>query len=160
MWELDYKESWVPKNWFVWTVVLEKTFDSPLDCKEILPVHPNGNRSWIVIGRTDAEADTPILWPPDAESWLIWKDPDTQNDWRQEEKGTTEDRMVGWYHQLDGHELEQTLGVGGGQRGLVYFRPWGCKEFTWLSNWTELNWPLCCESSLYSNTVPHRLKSI
>ena len=89
MWELDYKESWVPKNWCFWTVVLEKTLESPLDCKEIEPVHPKGDRSWIFTGRTDVEAEAPVFWPPDAKSWLIWKDPDAENDWRQEEKGTT-----------------------------------------------------------------------
>ena len=105
MWELDYKESWVSKNCF-WTVVSEETFESPLDCKEIQLVHPKGNQSWIFIGRTDVEAETPILWPPDAKKWLIWKDPDTAKDWRLEEKGTTEDEMVGWHHQLNGHESE------------------------------------------------------
>ena len=105
MWELDYKESWVPKNWCFWTVVLEKTLESPLDSKEILPVHPKGNHSWIFFGRTDAEAETPILWPPDVKNWLIWKDPDAGNDWRWE-KGMTEDEMVGWHHQLNGHEFE------------------------------------------------------
>ena len=106
MWELDYKESWALKNWCFWTVVLEKTLESPLDCKEIHPVHSKGNQSWIFIGRTDAEAEAPILWPPDAKSWLTGKDPDAGKDWRQEEKGTTEDEMVGWHHQLDGHEFE------------------------------------------------------
>ena len=106
MWELDCEEGWAPKNWCFWTVVLEKTFKSPLDCKEIQPVHPKGNQSWIFIGRTAAEAETPILWPPDVKNWLIWKDPDAGKDWRQEEKGTTEDEMVGWYHQLSGHEFE------------------------------------------------------
>ena len=106
MWELDYKESWVPKNWCFWTVVLEKILESPLDCKEIQSVHPKGDQSWVFIGRTDAEAETPILWPPDAESWLIWKDPDAGKDWGQEEKGMTEDEMAGWHHQLDGHEFE------------------------------------------------------
>ena len=100
------KESWVPKNWYFWTVVLEKTLESPLDCKEIQPVHPKGNQSWILIGRTDAEAEAPILWPPDAKNWLIWKDPNAGKDWRREEKGTTEDEMVGWNHQLTGHEFE------------------------------------------------------
>ena len=103
MWELDYEESWAPKNWCFWTVVLEKTLESPLDCKEIQPVHPKGDKSWVFIGRNDAEADTPILWPPDEKSWLIWKDPDAGKDWGQEEKGTTEDKMVGWHHWLDGH---------------------------------------------------------
>ena len=106
MWELDYKESLVPKNWCFWTVVLEKTLESPLDCKEIQPIHPKGNQSWIFIGKTDAEAETPILWPPDAKSWLIWKDPDAGKDWWQEEKGTTEDDVVGWHHRLNGHEFE------------------------------------------------------
>ena len=104
MWELDYKESLAPKNWCFWTVVLEKT-ESPLDCKEIQPVHPKGNQSWIFIGRTDAEAETPLLWPPDVKNWLIGKDPDAGKDWRWEEKGTTEDKMVGWHHWLNGHEL-------------------------------------------------------
>ena len=106
MWELDYKESWVPTNWCFRTVVLEKTLESPLDCKEISPVHSKGNQSWIFIRRTDAEAETPILWPPDKKSWLIGKDPDAGKDWRQEEKGTTEDEIVGWHHRLDGHEFE------------------------------------------------------
>ena len=106
IWELDYKESWVPKNRCFWTVVLEKTLESPLDCKEIQPVHPKGDQSWVFIGRTDGEAETPILWPPDAKSWLIWKDPDAGKDWRREEQGMTEDEMVGWHHQLYGHEFE------------------------------------------------------
>jgi len=101
MWELDYKESWVPKNWCFWTVVLEKTLESPLDCKEIQPVHPRGDKSWVFIGRTDAKAETLVLWPPDVKSWLIWKDPDAGQDCGQEEKGTTEDEMVGCHHQLD-----------------------------------------------------------
>ena len=106
MWELDHKESWVLKNWCFWTVVLEKTLKSPLDCKEIKPVYPKGNQSWIFTGRTDAEAETPIFWPPDVKNWLIRKDPDAGKDWRQEEKGTTEDEMVGWHHRLNGHEFE------------------------------------------------------
>ena len=106
MWKLDYKESWALKNWCFWTVVLEKTPESPLECKEIQPVHPKGNQSWIFIERTDAEAKTPILWPPDVKNWLIGKDPDAGNDWRREEKGTTEAEMVGWDHWLDGHEFE------------------------------------------------------
>ena len=100
------KKAWVPKNWCFWTVVLEKTLESPLDCKEIQPVHPKGGQSWVFIGRTDVEAEAPILWPPDAKSWLIWKDPDAGKDWRQEEKGMTEDEMVGWHHWLNGHEFE------------------------------------------------------
>ena len=106
MWELDYKESWAPKNRCIWTVGLQKALESPLDCKEIQPVHPKGNQSWIFIGRTDAEAETPILWPPDAKSWFIGKDPDAGKDWRQREKGTTENEMVGWHHWFNGHEFE------------------------------------------------------
>ena len=109
MWELDYKEIWVQKNWCFWTVVLEKTLESLLDCKEIQPVHPKENQSWIFTRRTDAEAETPILWPPDAKNWLISKDPVAGKDWRREEKGTTEDDMVGWHHRLNGHEFEQIL---------------------------------------------------
>ena len=114
MWKLDYKESWAPKNWCFWTVVLEKTLESPLDYKEIQPVHPKGDQSWIIIRRTDAEAETLIRWPPDAKSWLIWKDPDAGKDRRQEEKGTTEDEMVGLRHLLNGHECEQALAVSDG----------------------------------------------
>ena len=106
MWELDYNESWAPKNWCFWTVVLEKTLESPLDCKEIQPVHPKGNQCLIFIGRTDAEAETPILWPRDVKNWLLGKDFDSGKDWRQEEKGTTEDKMAGWHHRLSGHEFE------------------------------------------------------
>ena len=106
MWELDYKESWAPKNRCFWIMVLEKTLESLLDCKEIQPVHPKGNQSWIFIGRTDAEAETPVLWPPDAKNWLIRKDPEAGKDWGQEKKGMTQDEMVGWHHRLDGHESE------------------------------------------------------
>ena len=140
MWELDHKESWMLKNWCFWTVVLEKPLVSPLDCKEIQPVHPKGNQSWIFIGRTDAETETPILWPPDAKNWLTGKDPETGKDWRREEKGTIEDEMVGWHHQFNGHEFEQVPGDGEGQGGLVCCSPWGHKELDmteWL-NWTEL----------------------
>ena len=114
MWELDCEESWAPKNWCFWTVVLEKTLKSPLDYKEIQPVHPKGDWSWVFIGRTDAEAETPMLWPPNAKNWLIGKDPDAGKDWRQEEKGTTEDEIIGWHHQLNGNAFEQALGVGDG----------------------------------------------
>ena len=124
MWELDSKEIWVLKNWCFWTVVLEKTLESPLDCKEIQPVHPMGNQSWIFTGRTDAEAEAPIIWPPDAKSWLIRKDSDAGKDQRQE-KGMTEDKMFGWHHRLNGQEFEQALGVGDGQGGLVCCSPWG-----------------------------------
>ena len=106
MWELDYKESWALKNWCFWTVVLEKTLESPLDCKEIQPVHPKGNQLWIFIGRTDVEAKSLILWTPDTKNWLTGQDPDAGKDWRQEEKGTTEDEMVGWHHRLNGREFE------------------------------------------------------
>ena len=128
MWELDYTKSWVLKNWCIWIVVLQKTLESPLDCKEIQPVHPKGNKSWVFIGRTDAEAETSILWPPDGKNWLIWKDPDAgKEDWRWEKKGTTEDEMVGWHHQLDGYGFEQALGVGNGHGRLVCCSPWGHK---------------------------------
>ena len=106
MWELDYKESLAMENWCFWSVVLEKTLESPLVCKEIQPVHPNWNQSWVFIVRTDVEAETPILWPPDAKNWLIWKDPDAWKDWRQGQKGTTEDKMAGWHQQLNGHEFK------------------------------------------------------
>ena len=143
MWELDYKESWVPKNWCFWTVVLEKTLESPLDHKEIQPVNPQGNHSWIFTERTDAEAETPILWPPDSKNWLIGKEPDSGKGWRQEEKGMTEDEMVGWLHQLNGHEFEQALGGGDGQGSLTCCRPWGHKELDtteWLT-WTDASKP-------------------
>ena len=120
----------------LWAVVLEKTLENPLDCKEIQPVHPKGNQSWIFIGRTDAEAAAPILWPPDAESQLIRKDPDARKDWRQEKKGTTADDMVGWHHQLNGHEFEQAPGDGEGQESLVCCSPWGRRVKTRLNDWT------------------------
>ena len=116
----------VPKDWCFWTV--EKTLESPLDCKEIQPVHPKGDQSWVFIGRTDVEAEILILWPPDVKNWLIWKDPDAGKDWRQEEKGTTEDEMVGWYHWLYGHEFEQAPGVGDGQGSLTCCSPWKKKK--------------------------------
>ena len=131
------KKGWVPKNWCFWTVVLEKTLESPSACKEIKSVNPKGNQSWIFIGRTDGEAEAPILWPPDAKSQLIRKDPDAGKDWRQEEKGMTEDEMVGWHHQLNGHKFEQALGDGEGQGSLACCSPWGCKESNtteWLNN--------------------------
>ena len=140
MWELDHKESWVLKNWCFWTVESKKTLENPLDSKWIKPVNSKGNQSWIFIGRTDGEAEAPILWPPDRKSWLIRKDPDAGKDWRQEEKGTTNDEMVGCHHRLDGHEFEQAPGVGDGQGSLVCYSPWDRKGSTRLSNWTEL-WP-------------------
>ena len=123
MWELDHKKSWVPKIRRFWTVVLEKSIESLLGCKEIKQANPKGNQSWILFGRTDTEAETPILWPPDAKSWLIGKDPDAEEDWGQEEKGTTEDEMVGWHHRLNGHEFEQAPGVGDGQGSLARCSP-------------------------------------
>ena len=140
MWELDCEASWAPKNWCFWTVVLEKTLESPLDCKEIQPVKSKGNQSWIVIGRTDAEAETPILLSPDVKNWLIGKDPEAGNGWRQKKKGTIEDEMVGWHHQLNGHEFEQALIVGDGQASLACCRLWGLKESDTTAglNWIEL----------------------
>ena len=134
------EESWVPKNWCFWTVVLEKTLESPLDCKEIQPVHPKRDQSWVFIGRTDFEAETPILWPPHVKSWLIGKDPDAGRDWGQQEKGMTENEMAEWHQRLNGHEFEWTPGVGDGQGGLVCWDSWGRKESDtteWL-NRTEL----------------------
>ena len=142
MWELAYKESWAPLNWCFWTVVLEKTLKSPLDCKVIQPVHQKGDQSWVFIGRTDVEAETPILWPPHAKSWVIWKDSDAGKDWGQEEKGTTEDEVLGWHYRLDGHGFGWIPGTGDGQGGLARCGSWGRKELDmteWL-NWTELNW--------------------
>ena len=139
MWELDYKESWAPKNWCFWTEVLEKTLESPLDCKEIQPVHHKGNQSWIFIGRTDVEAETPIFWLPHEKNWLIWKDSDAQKDWKREEKGMTEGETVGWHHRLNRHKFESIPGVGDGQGGLGCCSPWGFKESDtteWL-NWTN-----------------------
>ena len=153
MWELDYKESWVPKIWCFWIVVLEKTLESPLDCKEIQLVHPKGNQSWIFIVRTDAEAEIPKLWPPDGKNWLIGKDPDAGTDWRQEEKGTIEDKMVGWHHWLNGHEFEQTQGGGEGQGSLVCCHPSGHRvRHDWVTEpqqpVTHRNW-MCTVLSLY-----------
>ena len=139
MWELDHKESWAPKNWSFWTVVLQKTLESPLDCNEIQPVHPKGKESWIFITRTDAEAETLIPWPPGEKNWLIGKDPDAGKDWRLEEKGMTEDEMVGWHHRLDGHEFEQALGVGDGQCSLTCLQSMGSERVR--HDWaTELSW--------------------
>ena len=138
------EESWVPKYWCFWTVVLEKTLESPLDCKEIKPVHPKGNQPWIFIGRTDAKAEAPVLWPPDVKNWLIGKGPDAGKYWRQEEKGTTEDEMVGWHCGLDGHEFEQAPGPGDVQGSLVCWSPWGHKESDTIE---QLNWNNLC--SLY-----------
>ena len=168
MWELDCEESWALKNWCFWSVVLEKTLESPLDCKEIQPVHPKGDQSWMFIGRTDTEAETLVLWPPHAKSWLIGKDSDSGRDWGQEEKGTTEDEMAGWHHRLDGHEFGWTPGVGDGQGGLECWDSWGLKEsdMTEQLNWTEhlnrvgklseADCPPCCgwASSIHLNKEP------
>ena len=136
MWELDHKESWALKNWCFWIVVLEKTLESPLDCKEVKPVNPKGNQPCIFTGRTDAEAEAPIHWTPDGKNWLIEKDPDARKG-RRQEKWTMEDEMVGWHHQLDGQEFEQAPGAGDGQGGLACCSPWGCKE---LDTTEQLNW--------------------
>ena len=137
MWELDYKESWALKNWCFWTVVLGKTLESPLDCKEIQPVSPKWNQSWLFIEKTDAEAETPILWTPDVKKWLTGRDPDSGKDWRCEENGMTEDEMVRWYHRLNGHEFEEAPGVVDRQGGLACCSPWDLKEsdVTELLNW-------------------------
>ena len=140
IWEMDHKESCSLKNWHFWTVVLEKTLESLLDCKEIQPVHPKGDQSWVFIGRTNAEAETPILWPPDVKTWLIGKDPHAGKDWWQEETGMTEDETAGWHHPLYGHGFGWTQGVGDGQGGLASCGSWGRKELdkTEQLSWTEL----------------------
>ena len=137
MWELDYKESWVPKNGCFWTVVLGETLEGPLDCKEIQPIHPKGDQSWLFIGRTDVEAETPIIWPPDVKTWLTRKDPDAGRVWGQEEKGMTEDEMAEWHHRVNGYEFKWTPGVGDGQGGLACCNSWGHKE-SYTTEW--LNW--------------------
>ena len=154
---VGFEESWVLKNWCFWTVVLEKTLESPLDCKEIQPIHPKGDQSWEFIGRTDAEAETPILWPPHAKSWLIGKDSDAGRDWGQEEKETTEDEMTGWHHQLDGWVwVNSGSWWWTGRPGVLWFM--GSQRV--VHNWvTELNWPeLNCRKSdnvqtLVNNTL-------
>ena len=164
MWELDCEEGWALKNWCFWEkVVLEKTLENPSDTKEIQPANPKINQSWIFIGRTDAEAEALILWSPDAKNWLTGKDPDAGKDWRQEEKGATEDEMVGWHHRLNGHEFEQAPGVDDGQGSLVCCSPWGHKELdtTGRLNWTELKlnypyedtWPI---SDIWKQKSQHR----
>ena len=154
MWELDHKQSWAPKNWCFQTVVLEKTLENLLDCKEIQPVHPKVNQSWIFIGRIDAEAETPILWPLNVKSRLIGKDPDAGNYWRQEVKGVTEDEMVGWHHQLNGCESEQTLGDSEGHGSLACCSPWGCKVLNtieWQNNNNNNNYSY---RNLWPNDFP------
>ena len=140
MWKLDCEERWTPKNWCFWNVVLEKTLESPMDCKEIQPVHSKGDQSWVFFGRNDAKAETPILWPPHVKSWLIGKDSDAGRHWGQEEKGMTEDEMAGWHHRLNGPKFEWTPGVGDGQGGLACCDSWGRKEsdMTEQLNWTDL----------------------
>ena len=134
---MDCEESWVPKNWCFWTVVLEKTLESPLDCKEIQPFHPKGDQSWVFIGRTDAEAETPVLWPPHAKSWLIWKDSDAGRDWGQEKKGMTEDEMAGWHHWLDGMSLSELWELVMDREAWRAVIHGVAKSRTRLSNWTE-----------------------
>ena len=151
MWQLDYKESWVPRNWCFWTVVLEKTLESHLDCEDIQSVHPKGDHSWVFIGRTDVEAETPILWPPDAKNWLTEKDPDAGKDWGQEEKGMTEDEIVGCHHWHYGYGFGWTLGVGDGQE-LACCGPRVAKCQSWLSDWSELN------QMINFNRLKNRLK--
>ena len=143
MWtlELDHREGWVQKNWCFWTVVLEKTLENPLDSKEIKPVKPPGNQPWIFIGWTDAEAEAPLFWSPDAKSRLIGKDPNARKDWGQEEKGMTEDEMARWHHRPHGHKFELAPGVGDGQGGLASCSPWGCKGSD-MNEW--LNWTSSC----------------
>jgi len=164
MWELDYKESWVPKNWCFWTVVLEKTLESPLDCKEIQPVNPKGNQSWIYIGRTDAKPEIPILWLPDVKNQLIGKEPDAGKNWRQEKKDMTEDEMVGWHHWLDGHGFEQTPGDSIANGSLACCSPWGLKEsdttepLNW--NWTEYMYVFFIQGIHYTLYAGHHLQAL
>ena len=135
MWELDYKEGWTLKNWCLRTVVLEKTFESPLDSKEIKPIYPKGNQPWVFIEKTDAEVGAPILWSSDAKNWLTGKYLDAGKDWGHEEKGTTDNEMVGWHYRFKGHEFEQTLGDSEWQGSLACCSPWAYKELAWLSTW-------------------------
>ena len=139
MWELDCEESWVVKNWCFWTVVLEKTLESPLDCKEIQPVHSEGDQPWVFFGRNDIKAETPVLWPPHAKSWLIRKDSDAGRDWGQK-KGTTKDEMAGWHHWLNGRELSELWELVMDRKAWRAAIHGVAKSRTWLSNWTELNW--------------------
>ena len=159
-WELDHKESWTLKNWCFWTVVLDRTLDRPLDCKEIKPVNPKGNQSWIFLGRTDAEAKAPIPWPPDAKNWLIRRDLDAGKDWRQEEKGMTEDEMVGWHHWLMDMSLSKLWEIVKDREAWHAVVHGVTKIQTWLSDWTEVNWSyvnelrislrICLSSSQFS----------
>ena len=173
MWELDYKEGWMPKNCCFWTVVLEKTLESPLDSKEIKPVNPKGNQSEIFIGKTDAEAEAPILWPPDEKSQLIRKDPDAGKDWRQEEKGMTEGETVGWYHWLNGRDFEQALQDGEGQGSLACCSPWGCKEsdtteqlnnhnniYIYIRIYPYIHTHICIHTHTHTHTHTYNLASL
>ena len=153
MWESDHKETWGPKNWCFWTLVLEKTLHSPLDCNEIQSVHPKGNQSWLFIGRTEAEAETPILLPPDEKNWLIRKDPDAWKDWRKEEKEMTKDEMVGWNHRLNWREFVQTLGDGEGHGSLAAAVHGVANSWTQLSNWTTTTLKVSFLESLYRDTL-------
>ena len=158
MWELDCEESWVLKNWCFWTVVLEKTLEGPLDCKEIHPVQPKGVLSWVFIGSIDAETETPILWPLHAKSWLIGKYPDAGMVWGQEEKGTTEDELAGWHHQLNGHEFKWTPRVGDGHGSLAYCDSWGRKV---RHNWaTELNFYLSALTFNILKFLKHEISNL
>ena len=168
MWELDCEKSWMLKNWCFWTVVLEKILESPLDSKEIQPVHSEGDQPWDFFGRNDTKAETPVLWPPHAKSWLIGKDSDSERNWGQEEKGMTEDEMSGWHHWLDGRKCEWTLGVGDGQEAWCAVIHGVAKSLTGLSDWTELDstevsiyfmWVCSCVSclALSDSLQPHRL---
>ena len=149
MWELNHKEGFAPKNWCFWAVVLEKILESPLDSKEIKPVSPKGNQPWIFIGRTDAEAEAPILWPPDVKSWLLGKEPDVGKDWRQEEMGKTKDEMVGWHHPLKGHEFGQTLGDSEGQGSLACCSPCGHRVRRDLVTGQEQQQQMCCNDQKF-----------
>ena len=164
-WELDCEEGWAPKNWCFWTVMLEKTLENPLDCKEVQPVHSEGDQPWDFFGRTDAKAETPVLWPPHVKSWLIGKDSDAGRDWEQEEKGKTEDEMAGWHHWLNGRESQWTPGIGDGQGGLACCDSWGRKEsyMTERLNWTEnvlydRHWRYCTESRYVWESFMVRVK--
>ena len=156
LWELDNKEARAPKNWCVWTVVSEKTLESPLESKEIKPVHPKGNQSWIFIGKSDAEAKVLILWPPDANSKLIGKDPDAGKDWRQKEKRVTEDEMVGWHNQCNGHELGKTLGDSDRQGSLGCWSSWVVKSQTGLGDWQQQQY-LFIPFNFANNRIIHSL---